>query len=226
MLLSLEPMSSTFALCLTFAALHSHATIALTTVAGSSPDFDLAFQRVKPTVVIASSETLSEAHSRKDAAAQGLFSKLSRHRHARSLAAGTMTKVNINSSMGPRLIYTSSRAGADSTPLSPQELTNLRILTGARVIYALTAPQVAGSITQSNALDYRVDDLARRAHFGAPVSAVEVKLVEGKGMKIPDEGDEEEHVGEIVVTGPSVVGGTANIGVLGKFGPDHALRLV
>jgi acyl-CoA synthetase (AMP-forming)/AMP-acid ligase II len=221
--ISLESLTSIFALTITLAALHSHCKVALTTVAGASPDLDLAFQRLKPSVVIATPETLSEAHARKTAEAQGLFAKLKRHRHASMLAAGAMNNTK-SLTGGPRLIYTSARVGDDSVPLSPDELQNLRILTGARIIHALTAPQVAGSLAQTNPLDYRVDTSARYAHFGAPLSSVEIKLVEGKGIRILDDEDA-DHVGEIVVRGPSVVGGQVNLGVLGKFGADSTLRL-
>ena len=127
---------------------------------------------------------------------------------------------------GPRLLYASERAGADSVPLSATELTDLRVWTGARVVYALTAARIAGAVAQTNMLDYRMDEGQgqQRSHFGPPLSCVEVKTVEAAGKKIPDEG-EEEHVGEVTVVGPAVVGGEAKTGVMGAFATDHTLVL-
>jgi hypothetical protein len=51
----------------------------------------------------------------------------------------------------------------------------MRIFTGARVLYALTAAKVAGALFQTHAYDYRRD--SGPSHFGPPLSSVEIKLV-------------------------------------------------
>ena len=210
---------------ITLAALFSHASIAFTSVAGSTPDYDLAFQNIKPTVLIASAETMSKAHAQKTAANQGFFQKLHHSRHARSLAAGTMRKANsLANRLGPRIIYTSERAGTDSVPLSSFDLLDLRVLTGARIIYALTLPRVAGAVTQTNLLDYRTDSRGNRSHLGAPLSSVELKLVETPLVKIHDD-SHGNHGGAIVVNGPAVVGGEVKTDIVGKPRDDHCLAL-
>ena len=226
LVLSLESLALMFPLTIILAALFSHASVAFNSSAGPTTDFDLAFVGVKPTIIVASAETVAQAHARKHAANQGFFQKIHRSRQASSLAAGTMRKANtLVNKNGPRIIYTSERLGADSTPLNPLELTDIRILTGARVIYALILPKVAGVVAQTNMMDYRVDkQTKKRSHFGAPVSSVEVKVVDGPGKKIPDD----EHAtpaGYLVVTGPAVVGGEDTTDTLVKFGDDHTLAL-
>ena len=126
---------------------------------------------------------------------------------------------------GPRVIYTSERLGADSVPLTPLELTDIRILTGARVIYALTLPKVAGAVAQTNMLDYRIDKEAKkRSHFGPPLSSTEVKAVSGLAKKILDH-DDAVSAGYLNVSGPAVVGGVITTDALVKFGDDHTLAL-
>ena len=227
LVVSLEPLALLFPLSIVLAAMFSHASIAFTSVAGSAPDFDLAFQRIKPTIVIASAETMAQAQARKTKENQGLFQKLHRSRQASSLAVGTMRGANtLLNQQCPRLIFTSERAGADSVPLSPEELTDLRIFTGARVVYALTTAQVAGAIAQTNIHDYRQDPkFGNRSHFGAPMSSVELKVVESPQQKIPEEGYNDP-TGYIVVSGPAVAAGTVNTGVMGRFADDHTLSLV
>lgn len=226
LVVSLEPLTLMFPLTIFLAAMFSHASIAFTSVAGSAPDFDLAFQRIKPTVVIASAETIAQAQARKTKENQSLFQKLHNSRQASSLAAGTMRGANtIFNQQCPRLIFTSERAGGGSVPLTSQELSDVRVFTGSRVVYALTAAKVAGAIAQTHVYDYRPDPKSRsRSHFGAPLSSIELKVVEQPQQKIADEGYDNPS-GWIVVSGPAVVGGTVNTGVVGTFGDDHTLSL-
>lgn len=214
-----------YPLTITLAALFQHASIAFTSVAGSAPDFDLAFQNIRPTVVIASAETMSKAHKTKSAANQGIIQQIHHARSARSLAAGAMRKANsLANRAGPRLIYTSDRGGADSVPLSSLDLMDLRILTGARIVYALTLPEVAGAVTQTHILDYRVQETGKRSHLGTPLACVEYKLVETPATKIADDGDT-THVGHLVVSGPAVVNGEIKTDILCYCRDDHTLAL-
>ena len=48
------------------------------------------------------------------------------------------------------------------------------MLLGARVGYALTTPQVAGAVCQTNVFDYRQTDTFNL--FGPPLSSVEINL--------------------------------------------------
>lgn len=125
-----------------------------------------------------------------------------------------------------RLLYLYERSNAESPPLSSQELAELRIFTGARIIYALTTPKVAGTVTQTGIFDYRVGggrgEGQIKAHFGAPVSAVEIKVVDSEGYQTV-EGERPQ--GEVVAKGPAVLGGSANLGVIGCFAEDGTLSL-
>jgi hypothetical protein len=62
----------------------------------------------------------------------------------------------------------------DDARLDHEQLTDLRVLTGAHVVYALTGPGVAGAIFQTNVFDYR--RFEGSSHFGAPLSTVEILL--------------------------------------------------
>jgi hypothetical protein len=64
----------------------------------------------------------------------------------------------------------------------------LRIYTGARIIYALTAAKVAGAVTQTGLYDYRVDNgLEKYSHFGAPVTSCEIFFKDTAQHKTTDE---------------------------------------
>ena len=225
LVLTLDSLSTLYPLIITLAALFSNASIALTSSAGPDVDFASAFQGTSPTVIIATAETMARAHKQMINDSRGVFSKLQHTSKARSLAAGVMPRANTLSTKGsPRLVYTSQKAGVDSVPLNPAELTDLRILTGARFVYALTAANVAGAIAQTNMLDYRKDESTRKgSHFGPPLSCVEIKLLETPNYKMRDD---ENSTGEIVVSGPAVIDGETKIGLIGTMRDDHTLALV
>lgn len=112
-----------------------------------------------------------------------------------------------------RLLFVSERAGLDSPPLSSEELSDLRIYTKARVLYALTAAKVAGAVAQTNVYDYRrgLAPSNKNSHFGVPLSSLEIKLKDTPQHKTTDEAT----AGEVVVTGSSVAGGETSLGVNG-----------
>ena len=96
-----------------------------------------------------------------------------------------------------RLIYT---PGATY----PGTVSNLRIFTGARIIVALTDPKVAGAITQTHMLDYTASE-KKDAHFGPPLSCLEIKLKEIPGHSVEDTTDAAPE-GLLAISGPAVVG--------------------
>lgn len=122
------------------------------------------------------------------------------------LAEGIMPKVT-GEPPKPRLIYTFEDSGSAATPLTLAELGDMRLLTNARTVYAFTNSKVAGAIAQTNIYDYRRDEGAKQATFGAPVSSVEIKLIDGNGHKNSDD----LAVGKLVVTGPAVVRGQTTV---------------
>lgn len=168
-------------------ALYSNASVALNSVAGEKVDFALATKGVSPTVIIASSHTMADYHDRFMKPHMGLVSSIGRSVQKRTLEAGNMPSRNIFSQLARiaptaelsldklRLLCISHRVdGESSARLTSEQLTDLRIFTGARIVYALTGPGIAGAIAQTNVFDYRC--LVGPSHFGAPVSSTEVTL--------------------------------------------------
>lgn len=188
-----------YPLTITFAALFSNASLALTSVSGPKVPFSAAFQAASPTVVIANTETLSGFCKDKErTTSSSLLVQLNKWRRSKALKAGAMPKAS-GLTHTPRLIYTYDKAGASTVKLDPEELFKLKIYTGARLVYAFTDSQVAGAISQTNMLDYQ----NKSADFGPPLSSVEIKLRDAADGKNTDD----KPLGELVVSGPAVIGG-------------------
>ncbi|KAI4175390.1 MAG: hypothetical protein LQ348_006181 [Seirophora lacunosa] len=207
LLLSLASLSSLYPLVVAFAALYSNSSLALTSVSGDNVPYDAAFHGVKPTVVIASPSTIKQACKALHDLPKGILQKYARWRQAASLAEGIMPKI-AGEPRKPRLIYTfEDPASAAKEPLTLAELGDMRLLTNARTAYAFTAARVAGAIAQTSVYDYRRDEAAKQAAFGAPVSSVEFKLVDENGHKNSDD----LALGKLVVSGPAVAGGETTV---------------
>lgn len=108
----------------------------------------------------------------------------------------------VSATGNPRLIYTYDSSTASTVPLTPTELFNFRLFTGARIVYAFTDSKVAGAVSQTNILDYAKRN-GDNGHFGPPLSCVEVKFRDAGSRK--SEGA--RSIGQLVVSGPAVVGG-------------------
>lgn len=123
-----------------------------------------------------------------------------------------------------RLLLVSERQGLNTPPLSTEDLSDLRIYTKARVVYALTTAKVAGAVAQTNIYDYRRGDMPsnKHSHFGVPLSCVEIKLKDTPQYKTTDD----QPIGELVVTGSSVAGGQVELGVNATMREDHTLAYV
>lgn len=196
---SADSFTGTYSLCLTFAALFSGASLAITSVAGPAADLTFAAKQIAPTVVLASAQSASNLHAASAPAIKGGLAKITHSMQARSLAAGSMpkgggassaTKTLIGSTTGTlRLLFISEKAGTSNPPLSSHDICDLRIFTGARVIYALTAAQVAGAVAQTHIYDYRKDEStkSKHSHFGIPLSCLEIKLVDAGDHKTTEE---------------------------------------
>jgi hypothetical protein len=85
-----------------------------------------------------------------------------------------------------RLVFVAERIGGDTPVLSANVLSDLRVYTGARIIYALAAARVAGAVAQSALFDYRITP-GVEAHFGAPLSSVEIYLKDMGAHKTTDD---------------------------------------
>ncbi|KAL4883049.1 hypothetical protein BJY04DRAFT_185638 [Aspergillus karnatakaensis] len=228
LVLSIDSLSRLYPLCQVLAALFTNASVALNSVAGDNVDFALATVGVSPTVIIASSRTISEYHAKFMKPHSGFLSSIARWFQVRSLDAGNMPSQGFFSrlaNVGPtaelsldrlRLLCIAHRI--DEKPdarLDHEQLTDLRVLTGARVVYALTSPGVAGAISQTNVFDYR--RFNETSHFGAPLSTVEILLT---GVA---EGTEQ---GQLTVSGPAVVSGKTTLPVQARIRDDNTFDLV
>lgn len=229
-----DSFSNTYALCYTLAALYSHASIAVNSVAGPGVDFAAAITAVKPTVVIISAESLAALHTKESAGITGTFQKLGMATQSQAMAAGRMpTDTMLFKLLAPsatktapgqlRLLLVSERISGGSPPISSTMLSDLRIFTKARVAYALAAPEVAGAIAQSNVFDYRQEHGASCATFGAPVGSVEVKVSSADEQDIEGAGDKGV-VGELLVSGPAVAGGVSHTGVRVAIRADGTIK--
>ncbi|XP_014558817.1 hypothetical protein COCVIDRAFT_93386 [Bipolaris victoriae FI3] len=231
-----DAFTHSYCLCLTLAALFSHATVIVQSVAGPGVDLTLATRSIAPTVTVVSAETAAKLHNTTKTSAIGAAKKLAHYLESRMLTAGRLptdnflTKLNaparaeIGTTPGKlRLMFVSERQGLNTPPLSSEDLSDLRIYTKARVVYALTTAKVAGAVAQTNMYDYRRDTASNKhSHFGVPLSCVEIKLKDTPQHKTTDE----HIVGELVVTGWSVAGGQVSLGVNATIRDDHTLAYV
>jgi hypothetical protein len=200
--LATDSFTNTYTLCLTLAALFSHASIAINSVAGPGVKLALAARSIAPTVVVASAETAAHLHAESSPHVAGGLKKILHGLQTSALDAGRMpadsllTKLHaphrtaIGTTPGKlRLLFVSERAGAEAPPLSSHDLSDIRVFTGARIAYALTDAKVAGAVAQTSIYDYRREGTAKNkhSHFGAPLSSVEIKLVDTERLKTTDE---------------------------------------
>ncbi|KXJ93263.1 hypothetical protein Micbo1qcDRAFT_194496 [Microdochium bolleyi] len=227
---------SPFTLVLTLAALHANASIALNTVAGATPDLQLATAGVAPTVIVADPEAVVKSHGQVNGKLNSLITRASHYVQTRSLVQNGAMPVasflaSYNDSLRPifgttpgklRLLYIAETVGAKSPALSEATLSDLRVFTGSRVIHALAAPQVAGAVAQTHFHDYRVQGDGSGTHYGPPLSSVEVYLKDNASHKITDT----DYTGEIVVRGPAVAGGEVSLGTVGHIRQDNVLARV
>lgn len=168
-------------------------------MAGTNVSLAMAIRSVKPTVVVASAETALNVHATTAPRVSGGLKKIAHSMQTSALDAGRMPVDGILTTLNAphraaiggklRLLFISERAGAESPPLSSDDLSDLRIFTGARIIYALTQAHVAGAIAQTSIFDYRRSGGSKNkhSHFGTPLSSVEVKLVDTAEHKTTDE---------------------------------------
>lgn len=223
-----DAFTHSYSLCLTLSALYAHATVIINSVAGPGVDLTLASRSIAPTVTVMSAETAAKLHSTTTTSMTSGPKKLAHYLETRMLTAGRLPtdtflsklnaprRANIGTTPGKlRLVFVSERAGLNTPPLSTEDLSDLRIYTKARVVYALTAAKVAGAVAQTNVYDYRrgLTQSSKHGHFGVPLSCLELKLKDTAQHKTTDE----QSAGELVVTGSSVAGGEANLGVNGKL---------
>ncbi|KAF2157407.1 hypothetical protein K461DRAFT_284034 [Myriangium duriaei CBS 260.36] len=232
LVLPADSFSSTYVLCNVMATLYSHASLAINSVAGPGVDLKLASRTISPTVIIASAETMAAIHQKETGAITGTMQRYAHVSQSQAMTAGRMPTdrwlfklvAPPSSAAGGRpgqlrLILVAERLGTDAPALSSHMLSDLRIFNKARICYALTAPEVAGAVAQTNLYDYRMEKTAGHSHFGVPLSCCEIKLTSANDQDV----DGNSPKGEINVMGPSVAGGEVKLGVKGQFREDCTL---
>ncbi|KAL2269732.1 hypothetical protein VTJ83DRAFT_1916 [Remersonia thermophila] len=216
-----DSLASTHALVLTLAALFSNASVALSAAAPRADDLAAAVRAapdLRPTVLVATPAALLK--TQQDAAAarrrSSPFARLAHARRVRHLPAA------------PHLRRRARRRPGGRPRLSTAALADLRVLTGARIVYALAAARVAGAVAQTGLYDYRLvgedadrleDDAGSGSHFGPPLTSTEVLFRDKDGVRSDETGSR----GEIIVRGPCVAGGEAALGVLGRMRKDNTI---
>ncbi|KAF1918604.1 hypothetical protein BDU57DRAFT_554073 [Ampelomyces quisqualis] len=230
-----DAFTHSYSLCLTLAALFSHSTLIINSVAAPGVDLTLATRSIAPTIAVVSAETAAKLHSTTSSLALNGPKKFAHYLETRMLTAGRLPTDNLltrwiapsRALLGTtpgklRLLFVSERAGLNTPPLSSEDLSDLRIYTKARVVYALTAAKVAGAVAQTNVYDYRRGPVPsnKHSHFGVPLSSLELKVKDTPQHKTTDE----NIAGELIVTGSSVAGGEASLGLNGEFASDFPRR--
>ena len=187
-LLPTSPLTSTYTLCWTLAALYANASIALNSVAGDDVDLFACTAAFKPTVIVTSPGTMQKYLTSYTRSGLGP-SRFARYFQRQSLKKGIMpTKKPIPDLSGQdamnlileqqalmklRLFLIGQPANS-KTKLDSKTLDELRVDLGTRVGYALTAGKVAGAVAQTNIADYR--DKKGVVCVGPPLGSVEVHL--------------------------------------------------
>ena len=181
-----DSLSNIHTLILTLAALYSNCSVAFNSVAGGTDDLGLTCQTIAPTVIAATPAMLARMHQEMTGMIRSPFKKMVHAMQTRSLAQlGVMPGASSNDSVRHvigttpgklRLIFVAERTGAGTQPLSSSTLSDLRVFTGARIVYALSAAKVAGAVTQCHMCDYRVFCDDKYSHFGCPLVSTEVLL--------------------------------------------------
>ncbi|EFX02672.1 AMP-dependent synthetase/ligase [Grosmannia clavigera kw1407] len=235
LLLVADSLTHTHTLVLVLAALHAGASVALSSSAPAALDLTAATRGIAPTVVVAGPAALLRTHADTVArlAAVPLASLLLRW-ETRSLSDGGVfsevvslasrlldrARPAIGTAPGKlRLVYTAERAAAGTPPLSSTVLSDLRVFTGARVLYGLAAAKVAGVAAQTAFYDYRVVAGGPYAPFGPPLTSTEYLLKDTDTCKVANH----KLQGEIVIRGPSVANNEAGLGVIGVIRDDNTL---
>jgi acyl-CoA synthetase (AMP-forming)/AMP-acid ligase II len=230
LVLTADSFTHSYALCQTLAALFMHSSIVINSVAVPGVDLALAQRGAAPTVIIASAETMATLHRKETAGVTSLAQNFGRYTQTQTMSAGRMpTDGLLFKLLAPsstkhtpgklRLIFVSERLGGGSPPITSTMLSDLRLFTRSRIIYALTASKVAGAVSQSNVFDYRRDDGIAHSHFGIPLSSVEVKLTNRTDSEVATN----EPRGELLVSGPAVQGGKAKLDARARIRSDCTL---
>ena len=194
------------------AALYSKSSILLTSNTDPAVDYLAAFRsKVIPTIVLASPETLTRHLEDVAQKPKSITRRFREWQATRSLISGSFPKIP---SLPPfaRLIFTTHSADLTRS-LDSNQLLQLRVVTGSRIVHALINPRVAGAVTQTHVYDYRTQGITspdddQSSHFGPPLSCLDIKLLETKQYQWDGDGMQ---AGHLSVEGPAVPNGIVKI---------------
>jgi hypothetical protein len=195
-----DSLANTHTLVLTLAALYSNASVAFNSVATQAADVSIATRGVSPTVLVTTPAALLKTHAEASARFTSLLARQVHWVQTRALTqAGVMPIASWFSRLVDahrpltgaepgklRLVYAAERVGAGTPTLTSHVLSDLRVYLGARVVYALTAPKVAGAVAQTGFYDYRSFG-DERSHFGPPLTCNEILLRDTEEHKTTDD---------------------------------------
>ncbi|KAJ8102629.1 hypothetical protein POJ06DRAFT_245168 [Lipomyces tetrasporus] len=204
------------------AALTAGTSVVFSGTTSEGFDFD-ALRTIVPTVVIASPKSILHVLNY----TPGLLINLRLKRASGILAAGNLPWPVLNLFPNLRLIYIhddqpprQAKRGEDynnAGSLTSAQLSLLRALLGARVIYALTHPRIAGPICQTHIYDYR--NLGPVRVFGPVVPALEAVVKDIENLK---GGDRQGH---LCLRGlPTADKGWVTTNIVGEWGDDGCFR--
>ncbi|KAK9366946.1 hypothetical protein V1509DRAFT_628464 [Lipomyces kononenkoae] len=222
--LTVESLQNMYARIMLLAAFTAGTNVVLCDM--HSEEFDLEVLRaINPTVMIVSTKSL---HGLLDYT-PGLITKMRLKRARGILASGNIPWPVLRLLSKLRLVYTheeqpvsqkqakTSNVNDKTSSLTSAQLSLLRALLGARVIYSLTNPRIAGPICQTHIYDYR--NLGPARVYGPLVPAVEAIVKDTEHLKGGD------RQGQLFVRGlPCADRGWVTTNIVGEWGDDGCFR--
>lgn len=152
-----------------------------------------------------------------------------------------MLIVELQSLANVRAVFVGQDADAKNKNdrMSSKAIDELRVDLGLKIGYALTSGRVAGAVAQTHLNDYR--DKKASVCVGPPLGSVEVHMVgEEDGMGTPTPSGKVSYparghgcwkigandISQLVVKGPSVVGGKVELDTAARIDGDNTLVLL
>ncbi|KAK9456994.1 hypothetical protein V1511DRAFT_495911 [Dipodascopsis uninucleata] len=222
----LSPISNLHTRILVFVAIVTGTSVVFCGTSGKGYDIEAAIQ-IEPTIIAGTSKIVMSLNEYRS---PPLLLKLRLQRNEGLLAQGNLPSPILD--MFPRLKYlyiheiceehslfntNKTTNQSNVTALTSAQLSHLRALFGAHVIYSLTHPKVAGAICQTNAYDYR--NLGDVNIYGPPLPSLEAVVRDASDVKGKD------RQGHLFVEGPAVAGQSwTETGLLCEWRKDGCLQ--
>lgn len=218
-ILSCTSSLSMYTLVLNLTALVLGATLVFPE--GASINLLKMVSEVKPTILITDDDTCWSLASRSEFLT---VIEMFKFRHAwKQLTKSRMPKrfVALNEFRSVRLIHTSYNAAQQMSELQTnKDLNEIKAMTGARIVHALSSPMSLSPIVQTSMYDHRLGD-SGLTNFGAPLPCLEIKLRSHKEVRA------DNRQGQLWIRGYSLPGDDEwiNTAIMAQLGQDGCLRL-